>query len=244
MSGHSKWATTHRKKERIDAQRGKIFTRIGRELAVAVREGGPDPASNSRLRDVIAKAKANNMPNDNIARSIKKASGAGAGDQYEECTYEGYGPGGVAVIVETLTDNRNRTAAEMRHFFDKSGGSLGATGCVGWMFDRKGVIIVDKEGAPDGDEVMMLALDAGAEDFSTNEDNYEIETDPSSFSEVREKLEAAGLSFLSAEVEMIPQNTASLDEETAAKVNRLLDWLDDYEDVQNVYHNAELPDEE
>lgn len=244
MSGHSKWATMHRKKEKIDAQRGKIFTRIGREIAVAVREGGPDPASNAKLRDVIAKAKAANLPNDNIARSIKKASGAGAGDQYEDCVYEGYGPGGVAVIVETMTDNRNRTAAEMRHFFDKSGGSLGATGCVSWMFDRKGVIIVDKEGAPEEDEVMMLALDAGAEDFSANEDNYEIETDPSAFSEVREKLEAAGLTFLSAEVEMLPQNTVALDEETAVKVNRLLDWLDDYDDVQNVYHNGDMPEEE
>ena len=239
MSGHSKWANIRRKKEKTDAAKGKIFTRIGRELMIAVREGGPDPASNSKLRDVIAKAKANNIPNDNIARSIKKAAGAGDGSSYEDITYEGYGPGGVAVIVETMTDNRNRTAAEMRHLFDKSGGSLGATGCVAWMFDRKGILIIDREGAPDEEEMMMMALEAGAEDFVVNEDNYEVDTDPSSFSAVREALEAEGISFISAEIEMIPQNTVALDEETAAKVQRLLDWLDENDDVQNVFNNAE-----
>jgi len=239
MSGHSKWANIRRKKEKTDAAKGKIFTRIGRELMIAVREGGPDPASNSKLRDVIAKAKANNIPNDNIARSIKKAAGAADGAAYEDITYEGYGPGGVAVIVETMTDNRNRTAAEMRHLFDKSGGSLGASGCVSWMFDRKGILIIDREGAPEEEELMMLALEAGAEDFVANEDSYEVDTDPASFSAVREALEAEGISFISAEIEMIPQNTVALDEETAAKVQRLLDWLDENDDVQNVFNNAE-----
>ncbi len=239
MSGHSKWANIRRKKEKTDAAKGKIFTRIGRELMIAVREGGPDPDSNSKLRDVIAKAKAANIPNENISRVIKKAAGAADGSSYEDITYEGYGPGGVAVIVETMTDNRNRTAAEMRHLFDKSGGSLGASGCVSWMFDRKGILVVEREGAPDEDELMMMALDAGADDFIASEEGFEIDTDPANFSAVREALEAEGIGFVSAEVEMVAQNTVKLDEETGAKVQRLLDWLDDSDDVQAVWNNWE-----
>lgn len=195
MSGHSKWATMHRKKEKNDAARGKIFTRIGRELAVAVRMGGSDPNSNSKLRDVIAKAKANNIPNDNITRIIKKADSED-GAAYEEVIYEGYAPGGVAVIVECTTDNRNRTAADMRHHFDKSGGSLGASGCVAWMFDRKGVIDIEKTDDMDEDEVMMTALDAGADDFSDEGDYFEVLTDPNSLSEVADNLTKAGLSLI------------------------------------------------
>lgn len=245
MSGHSKWATMHRKKEKTDAARGKVFTKIGRELVVAVREGGgPDPNSNSKLRDVIAKAKAANMPNDNITRSIKKATGEGGNIQYEEIVYEGYSVGGVAVIVEVTTDNRNRAAAEIRHHFDKSGGSLGASGCVAWMFDRKGVITIDDSTVADEDELMMAALDAGAEDVNHDTDEFEIVTDPADFSAVREALESAGYAFTSAEISRIPQNTVALDAEGAEKLNRLLDMLDDSDDVSNVYHNAEMPDED
>ncbi len=246
MSGHSKWATIKNKKEKTDAQRGKIFTKIGREIAIAVKEGGGgDPANNAKLRDVIAKAKANNMPNDNITRSIKKATGELGSVNYEECTYEGYGPGGVAVIVDVVTDNRNRTAAEMRHLFDKGGGSLGAAGCVSWMFDRKGVIVIERSALVDEDEVMMAALDAGAEDFMPQEDVFEIYTTPTEFSVVREALESAGYSFISAEISMLPQNTVDVnDAETVEKVNRFLERLDDNDDVQDVFHNANLPEEE
>lgn len=243
MSGHSKWATIRRKKEKTDSQRGKIFTKIGRELVIAVRQGGPDPASNSKLRDVIAKAKANNMPNDNIQRSIKKASGELGNVIYEEITYEGYGPGGVAVIVEAVTDNRNRTASEIRHIFDKSGGSLGATGCVGWMFTRKGQLTIERTARMEEDEVLSHALDAGAEDFSAFDDAFEVVTDPQDFSAVREALEEKGYTFISADVQMIPQNLAeNLDEETLNKVMTLIERLDDHDDSQNVYHNAVLPE--
>ena len=245
MSGHSKWANIKNKKEKTDAQRGKVFTKIGREIAIAVKEGGADPANNSKLRDVIAKAKANNMPNDNITRSIKKAAGEGGSVNYEEITYEGYGPGNMAVIVEVLTDNRNRIAAEMRHIFDKSGGNLGASGCVSWMFDKKGLIVIERSALLDEDEVMMQALDAGAEDFNAMEDAFEVYTAPSDFSAVREALEAAGYTFISAEVSMIPQNTVNVDDaETVEKIERFLERLDDNDDVQEVYHNAVMPDED
>lgn len=245
MSGHSKWANIKNKKEKTDAQRGKIFTKIGREIAIAVKEGGgPDPANNSKLRDVIAKAKAANMPNDNISRSIKKAAGEGSAVNYEEVTYEGYGPGNMAVIVQCLTDNRNRIAAEMRHIFDKSGGNLGASGCVGWMFDKKGLIVIERDIDMDEDEVMMSALDAGAEDFVAQDDAFEVYTSPADFSAVREALEGAGYSFLSAEVSMIPQNSVNVDDqETVDKIGRFLDMLDDNDDVQEVYHNANLPED-
>lgn len=244
MSGHSKWATIKRQKGKTDAARGKVFTKIGREIAVAVKMGGPDPTNNSRLRDVIAKAKSNNMPGDNITRSIKKASGELGAINYESITYEGYGPGGMAVIVETLTDNKNRTASDVRHIFDKSGGSMGTNGCVSYLFSNKGVILIEKAKGMDDDEVMMAALDAGAEDFNVDGDTYEITTDPNSFSSVRENLEKAGYSFISAELDMIPANYITLDDETIKKVLRMLDWFDENDDVQNVYHNAELPEDE
>jgi len=246
MSGHSKWSTIKRKKGAADAARGKVFTKIGREIAMAVRGGGPDPASNSRLRDAIARARAANMPNDNIQRNIKKFSGADGEIHYEENTYEGYGPGGVAVIVETLTDNAKRTVADVRHAFDKSGGNLGATGCVGWMFTRRGQLVIDRAefAKYDEDEFMMLALDAGAEDVVVSEDVFEVLTEPGDFSAVREALEAGGLSFLSAEIAMIPANTQALPEDEAGKVQAMIDRLDELDDVQRVYHNGELPEED
>lgn len=243
MSGHSKWANIKNKKEKTDSQRGKVFTKIGREIAIAVKEGGADPATNSKLRDVIAKAKANNMPNDNITRSIKKAAGEMGSVNYEECSYEGYGPGGIAVIVEVVTDNRNRTAAEMRHVFDKCGGSLGASGCVGWMFDHKGVIVIERTALLDEDEVMMQALDAGAEDFVPQDDVFEVYTSPNDFSRVREALEAKKYTFVSAELDRIPQNTVAVnDPEAIQKVERFLEMLDDDDDVQDVFHNGILPE--
>lgn len=245
MSGHSKWANIKARKEKTDTQRGKIFTKIGREIAIAVKEGGSDPVNNSKLRDVIAKAKANNMPNDNITRSIKKAAGELGSVNYEEIAYEGYGPGGIAVIVEVVTDNRNRTAAEIRHIFDKHGGSMGASGCVAWMFEKKGVIVIERSASMDEDEVMMAALDAGAEDFEALDDAFEISTSVSDFSAVRESLEASGYSFITAEISMIPQNTVDAgDPELAAKIERILEKFDDNDDVQEVFHNAVLPDEE
>lgn len=245
MSGHSKWANIKNKKEKTDNQRGKIFTKIGREIAIAVKEGGSDPMNNNKLRDVIAKAKANNMPNDNIARSIKKAAGELGSVNYEEITYEGYGPGGIAVIADIVTDNRNRTAAEIRHLFDKSGGSMGASGCVGWMFDKKGVLVVERSASIEEDDIMMAALDAGAEDFNPMDDVYEIYTAPNDFSAVREALEDKGYSFLSAEIARLPQNTvdASNDVELAEKIERMLERFDDNDDVQEVFHNAILPEE-
>lgn len=240
MAGHSKWANIKHKKEKTDAQKGKIFTKIGREIAVAVKEGGSDPENNSRLKDVIAKAKAANMPNDTIMRSIKKASGEIGTVNYEEVTYEGYGPSGVAIIVQTLTDNRNRTASEMRYIFDRNGGSLGATGCVSWMFDRKGLMIIEDNGNVDEDTLMMEALELGAEDISKEDDVYEIITEPTVFSAVRSGLEEAGYKFLSAEVAMIPQNSVRLNEADAEKVLSIIDKLEDNDDVQNVYHNLEI----
>ena len=244
MSGHSKWANIKHKKEKTDAQRGKIFTKIGRELSIAVRSGGPDPAVNTKLADVIAKAKANNMPNETISRSIKKAAGEGDAANYEELTYEGYGPAGVAVILEILTDNRNRTAGEMRHIFDKAGGSMGATGCVGWMFDKKGVIVIERTPDTDEDELTMQAIEAGAEDITPQDDAFEIYTSPEEFSSVRKALEDTGYVFLSAEIDRIPQTTVSVDDEALKKVNWMLDMFEDNDDVQNVFHNALLPEEE
>lgn len=243
MAGHSKWSNIKHKKEKTDAQRGKIFTKIGREIAVAVKEGGSDPNTNSKLKDIVAKARANNMPNDNITRSIKKAAGELGSVNYEEIVYEGYAPGGVAVIVEAVTDNRNRTAGEMRHIFDKHGGSLGITGCVNWMFEQKGVIIIESEGQNE-EEVMMAALDAGADDIENLGEAFEITCEASSFSQVRDTLEAAGFAFASAEVEMLPSNEVTPVAEDVEKILKMLDKLDDHDDVQNVYHNANLPDEE
>jgi len=239
MSGHSKFANIKHKKEKNDAVKGKVFTIIGREIAVAVKEGGADPNNNSKLRDVIAKAKANNMPTDTIERGIKKAEGNLDSVTYENNTYEGYGPSGVAIIVNTLTDNRNRTAANVRSAFSKGGGSIGTNGCVSFMFDRKGQIIVDKEECEiDPDELMMTALDAGAEDFNEEEDSYEILTDPDDFSTVRENLEKAGIPMASADINMIPQNYVELTNgEDIGNLNRILDLLDEDDDVQNVYHN-------
>ncbi len=241
MSGHSKWANIKIKKGKTDAARGSIFTKIGREIAVAVKAGGPDPANNSKLRDVIAKAKQNNMPNDTINRSIKKASGEQDGVSYESITYEGYGAGGVAVIVETLTDNRNRTAGDVRHLFDKYGGSLGQTGCVSYMFNKKGVIIVDN--AIDEDELMMTALDAGAEDVQAADDVYEIYTAPGDLYTVSEKLKEAGVNVLSADIDMIADNEIDPGAHTQS-IEKLIDMLEELDDVQNVYHNALLPEEE
>ena len=240
MSGHSKWHNIQAKKGKADAARGKIFTKLGRELLIAVKQGGPDPAGNSKLKDVIAKCKAANMPNDTINNAIKKASGAGNNENYEEITYEGYGPNGVAIIVQAATDNKNRTAADVRHAFDKAGGNLGTTGCVSYMFNKKGVIVIEKESTSmDEEELMMLAIDSGAEDFKSDEGIYEITTDPSDFSSVREKLEEAGLTFVEAGVQMVPTTTVSLDEKGQEKMERLLERLDDLDDVSEVYHNWE-----
>ena len=245
MSGHSKWHNIQAKKGKADAQRGAVFTKIGREIAIAVREGGANPESNGKLRDVIAKAKANNMPNDNIQRSIKKASGELSNVVYEEITYEGYAPGGVAIIVDTISDNRNRTASDIRHCFAKYGGNMGTTGSVGFMFDTRGVLVVERVPGMDEDDLMMMALDAGAEDVRSDEDVVEILTDPNEFSKVREALEKQGLTFLSAEVQKIPQNTVAVtDPETVEKIQKMLDLLEESDDVQNVYHNAELPEDE
>ncbi|MCI8959159.1 MAG: YebC/PmpR family DNA-binding transcriptional regulator [Lachnospiraceae bacterium] len=239
MSGHSKFANIKHKKEKNDAAKGKIFTVIGREIAVAVKEGGPDPANNSKLRDVIAKAKANNMPNDTIDRGIKKAAGDANSVNYEVLTYEGYGPSGVAIIVDTLTDNKNRTAANVRSAFTKGNGNVGAQGSVSFMFDQKGQILIDKEECEmDADELMMMALDAGAEDFAEEEESYEVITAPEDFSQVREALEAAGVPMMEASVTMIPQNWVELtSEDDIKRMNRILDLLDADDDVQAVYHN-------
>ena len=245
MSGHSKWHNIQAKKGKADAARGAVFTKIGREIAIAVRDGGANPESNGKLRDVIAKAKANNMPNDNIQCSIKKASGELSNVTYEQITYEGYAPGGVAVIVDTITDNRNRTVSDVRHCFAKNGGNLGNSGSVAFMFDEKGVLVVERKPGMDEDEMMMLALDAGAEDMKADEDAFEIYTSPADFSAVREALEQQGLTFLSAEVDKIPQNTVAIDDpEVLKSIQKLLEMLDDNDDVQNVFHNAELPEEE
>lgn len=241
MSGHSKWSNIKHKKEKSDAKKGKIFTKIGREITVIVKAGGPDPESNSKLKDVITKARANNMPNENIQRCIKKASGEMGADNYEEIIYEGYGPSGVAVIVEALTDNRNRTAGDVRHYFDKFGGNLGQNGCVSFMFDKKGVIIISNEdGDLSEDAVMMDALESGAEDFNAQEECFEILTDPDDFGTVSSELEKKGYSFASAEIEMIPQTTVALtDEKDILFMGKLIEMLEDNDDVQNVYHNWE-----
>jgi len=239
MSGHSKWANIKHKKERSDSSRGKLFTKIGREIMVAVKSGGPDPNANSRLRDVIAKAKANNVPNDTISKSIKKASGEGNAENYDQITYEGYGPNGVAVIVETMTDNRNRTASDVRHYFDKFGGNLGTNGCVSYLFDKKGVIVIEDDGSIDADQLMMEALEAGAEDFENEDEMFEITCDPAEFSALREALETKGYNFLQADLQMIPQTYVKIDEDKVASMEKLIDNLDDLDDVQNIYHNWE-----
>ncbi len=238
MSGHSKWHNIQAKKGKADAARGKVFTKLGRELLIAVKEGGPDPAGNSKLKNVISKCKAANMPNDTINNAIKKASSSN--ENYEEMVYEGYGPCGVAVIVEASTDNKNRTAADVRHVFDKSGGNLGTTGCVSYMFNKKGIIVIEKSSTTmDEEELMMLALDAGAEDFQSDEEIYEITTEPSDFTAVSEKLEEAGLSFVEAEVQMIPTTTVKLEEKDVEKMERLIEKLEELDDVANIYHNWE-----
>ena len=240
MSGHSKWHNIQARKSKVDAARGKIFTKLGRELLVAVKAGGPDPDANAKLKDVIAKCKAANMPNDTINKAIKKASGEGNSANYEEITYEGYGPNGVAVIVEASTDNKNRTAADVRHVFDKAGGNLGTSGCVSYMFNKKGIIVIEKASTElEEDDIMMLALDAGAEDFNSEGEIYEVTTEPSDFTTVREELEKAGLTFLEAEVQMVPTTTVELDEKGQEKMERLIDRLDELDDVMNVYHNWE-----
>lgn len=243
MSGHSKWANIKQKKGKTDAARGSIFTKIGREIAVAVKQGGPDPSSNSRLRDVISKAKQNNMPNDNIQRSIKKASGSSDNVNYEDMVYEGYAAAGVAVIVEALTDNKNRTAGEMRHLFDKYGGSLGATGCVSYLFKKKGVIIADKEEWSE-DDMMMLGLEAGADDIVTDEDVYEIYTAPQDVDAVAAAFVDANVKILSSGVELIPDNYIDPPEEKIPSIQKMIMLLEENDDVQNVYHNANLPEEE
>ncbi len=239
MSGHSKWKNIAHKKEKTDAQRAKVFTKLSREIIVAVQAGGPDPLANPRLRDVMAKARAGNVPTDNIKRVIDRAAGAGDQSAYESIQYEGYGPCGVAVIVETMTDNRNRTASEVRHNFDKFGGNLGTTGCVSWSFDPKGVLVVEREGVEE-DDIMMEALDAGASDFAAEEEVYEIYTSPDDFAAVRDALEAKGYAFLDAQVEKVPQTFVRLTgEEDIKKMQRLLDAMEDNDDVQNVWHNWE-----
>ncbi|MDD6309217.1 MAG: YebC/PmpR family DNA-binding transcriptional regulator [Clostridia bacterium] len=244
MSGHSKWSNIKHKKEKSDAQRAKIFTKIGREISVIVKAGGADPEVNGKLKDVIAKARSNNMPNDNIMRCIKKAAGDQTADNYEEIIYEGYGPSGVAVIVETLTDNRNRTAADMRHYFDKYGGNLGQTGCVTFMFDTRGVILVEK-GDVDEETIMMEALEAGADDFSSEDEYFEIMTSTESFGAVRESIENGGYTIVSAEIMRLPQTTVTLtDAEDLKNMNKLIEMLEDNDDVQNVFHNCDLPEDE
>lgn len=243
MSGHSKWNNIKNKKEKTDAQRAKVFTKIGREIAIVVKEGGSNPETNSKLRDVIAKAKASNMPNDNIQRSIKKAAGELGSVTYEENVYEGYGAGGVAVIVETLTDNKNRTAGEMRYIFDRNGGSIGASGCVSWMFDRVGTIYIHKTAESDDDAVMMDVIEAGAEDMQIEEDVYKVITDFASLSTVRDALESAGYAIEMAVLDRIPQNTVTPEGDDINTVMKLIDALEDNDDVQDVYHNAILPEE-
>ena len=242
MSGHSKWNNIKRKKEKTDAAKAKIFTKMGREIAVIVKMGGPNPAENSKLKDAIAKAKAANVPNENIERIIKKAAGEGDTNNYEELVYEGYGPCGVAVVVETLTDNRNRTAGEMRHYFDKCGGNLGQSGSVTFMFERKGIIVIEGEGH-DEDTVMEAALEAGADDFNFDGDVFEISTDANSLGTVRDALEEQGYSFISAEVEYVPSTTTVIEDEDAIKnMEKLIDMLEDNDDVQSVWHNWEMPE--
>ena len=245
MSGHNKWSTIKRKKEKTDGARAKVFTKIGREIAVAVRDGGPDPSSNSKLKDIIAKAKAANVPNDNIDRIIKKASGETGGADYESIMYEGYGPSGIAVIVEALTDNRNRTAGDVRHYFDKYGGNMGQSGCVSFMFSRYGVILIEAEDV-DEETLMEAALEAGAVDFITDDENvFEVRTEPNDLGAVRDTLEAAGYSFVVAEVQYVPSTYTTLtDADDIKNMNKMLEMFEDNDDVQEVWHNWENPDEE
>ena len=236
MSGHSKWHNIQAKKGKADAARGKIFTKLGRELLIAVKEGGPEPAGNSKLKAVIAKCKAANMPNDTINKAIQKASSSS--ENYEEITYEGYGPNGVAVIVNASTDNKNRSAADVRHVFDKAGGNLGTSGCVSYLFNKKGIIVIDKTKVSlSEDDLMLLAIDNGAEDFASEEECYEITTDPSDFTTVREALEKENIEFVQAEVQMVPTTYVELDEKGTEKMQRLIDSLEDLDDVMDVYHN-------
>ena len=240
MSGHSKWSNIKHKKEKSDAQKAKIYTKLGREIAVAVKSGGPDPSVNARLKDIIAKARANNMPSDNVQRCIKKAAGGEDTSNYEEIIYEGYGPSGVAVIVEALTDNKNRTAADVRHAFDKFGGNMGATGCVSWSFKELGIIVIEKEDSMDDDEMTMEALDMGAEDFEVMDECYEITTSPEDFGAVRDAIEEKGYTILEAEVSKIPDNYTKLtDEKDITNMQRLIDILEENDDVQNIYHSWE-----
>ena len=240
MSGHSKWSNIKHRKGKTDAQKAKVYTKIGREIAVVVKAGGPDPTVNGKLRDIIAKARANNMPSENVQRCIKKAAGGEDTSNYESITYEGYGPGGVAVIVETLTDNRNRTAADVRHAFDKCGGNMGATGCVSWSFQEKGIIVIEKADNMDDDEMTMEALELDAQDIEAMEDSYEITTAPETFSQIREAYEKKGYTILEAEVSKIPDNYTTLTEEDQIKnMNKLIDMLEDHDDVQNIYHSWE-----
>ncbi len=242
MSGHSKWHNIQAKKGKADAKRGKIFTKIGKEIVVAAKNGGSNPETNAKLRDVIAKAKAANMPNDTITRAIKKAAGELSAVNYETITYEGYGPEGIAVIVECLTENKNRTAGNVRYAFSKQGGNMGTVGCVGFMFQSKGEIIIEKTDLVDEDELMMMALDAGAEDFVAEEEVFVVTTTPEDFGTVREALESNGIEFLEADVKMIPDTYTEINEEVATKFQKMLDVLEDDDDVQNVYHNAEFPE--
>lgn len=237
MSGHSKWSTIKHKKGKADAVRGKIYTKLSKAIAVSVKEGGSDPDMNARLRDAIAKAKANNMPNDNIERAIKKGSGELGSTNYEEIIYEGYGPGGVAVIVQALTENKNRTAGDVRHAFDKNGGNLGTSGCVSFLFEKKGQIMIEKDDSVEEEELMLLAIDAGAEDMQVEEEGFEIITDPDAFDAVYKALSEAGYSFASAEVAMIPNTWTKLPEEDEKRMNKMLDMFDDNDDIQEVYHN-------
>ena len=240
MSGHSKWSNIQARKGKQDAQRGKIFTKIGRELLMAVKAGGPDVNANAKLRDVVAKAKASNMPNDTIDKAIKKAAGAGNSEQYDEITYEGYGPAGVAIIVNASTDNKNRTAAEVRHAFDKSAGNLGTIGCVSYLFERKGVIVIEKEtNSIDEDDLMMMALESGAEDFEVAEEVFQIKTAPEDFTTVREALEQNGITFLETGIQMVPATYVELDEANSKKMENLIEKLEDLDDVIEVFHNWE-----
>ncbi|WP_434577251.1 YebC/PmpR family DNA-binding transcriptional regulator [Thermoanaerobacterium thermosaccharolyticum] len=243
MSGHSKWANIKHKKEKMDAQKGKIFTKLTKDIIMAAKEGG-DPETNSKLRDAIEKAKANNLPNDNIQRAIKKGTGELSGGNLEEVVYEGYGPAGSAIIVEALTDNKNRTAGDIRHIFDRSGGSLGSSGCVAWMFDKKGLITIEKSENIDEDELAMLVIDAGADDFSSDGDEYEILTDPSNFQAVKDAIKNAGYEMSSADITMIPQNTVKLSDSDYEKFEKFIEKLEENDDVQEIYHNVDVPDEE
>lgn len=240
MSGHSKWANIKRRKEAVDGKKAKLYSKLGKEITVAVKQGGPDPSTNAKLRDMIAKAKSNNMPNDNINRCIQKAAGDSSADSYEEITYEGYGPAGVAVIVDVMTDNRNRSAADIRCIFDRSGGNLGQTGSVGYMFEKKGIIVIENTSSVDEQELMMQVIDAGAEDFVSDEEYFEIVTAPQDFTAVREALENENYELAEAEIKMVPTMKKELTEDEEEKFNKFLDKLDDNDDVQNVWHNADI----